>query len=121
MFGLAVDPEDALMEYLELFYRMRTAGRILDRAGVVDFATTIAPGMRDVLLTGKVYEAVGKRRAGRTEYDAVVLDATPDGPDRPLPQRQHRGGRPRQDRADPQPGRLDHGAAPLEADAPSTS
>jgi anion-transporting ArsA/GET3 family ATPase len=79
VFGLAVDAEDALMEYLELFYRMRTAGRILDKAGVVDFATTIAPGMRDVLLTGKVYEAVGKRRAGRTEYDAVVLDGPPTG------------------------------------------
>jgi anion-transporting ArsA/GET3 family ATPase len=35
--------------------------------------------MRDVLLTGKVYEAVGKRRAGRTEYDAVVLDGPPTG------------------------------------------
>src|SRR3954452_10147952 len=32
VFGLAVDAEDALMEYLELFYRMRTAGRILDKA-----------------------------------------------------------------------------------------
>jgi anion-transporting ArsA/GET3 family ATPase len=79
VFGLAVDAEDALLEYLELFYRMRRAGRLLDRAGIVDFATTIAPGLRDVLMTGKVYEAVGKRRAGRTEYDAVVLDAPPTG------------------------------------------
>jgi anion-transporting ArsA/GET3 family ATPase len=79
VYGLAVDAEDALLEYLQLFYRMRGAGRILDRAGIVDFATTIAPGMRDVLLTGKVYEAVGKRRAGRTEYDSVILDAPPTG------------------------------------------
>src|SRR3954447_5323339 len=79
VYGLAVDAEDALLEYLQLFYRMRGAGRILDRAGIVDFATTIAPGLRDVLLTGKVYEAVGKRRAGRKEYDAVILDAPPTG------------------------------------------
>ncbi len=79
VYGLAVDPEDALLEYLQLFYRMRGAGRILDRAGLVDFATTIAPGLRDVLLTGKVYEAVGKRRSGRTEYDSVILDAPPTG------------------------------------------
>jgi anion-transporting ArsA/GET3 family ATPase len=79
VFGLAVDAEEALLEYLELFYRMRSAGRLLDRAGIIDFATTVAPGMRDVLMTGKVYEAVGKRRAGRTEYDAVVLDAPPTG------------------------------------------
>ena len=79
VYGLAVDAEDALLEYLQLFYRMRGAGRILDRAGIVDFATTIAPGLRDVLLTGKVYEAVGKRRAGRREYDSVILDAPPTG------------------------------------------
>lgn len=79
VFGLAVDAEEAFLEYLELFYHLRRAGRLLDRVGVIDFATTIAPGMRDVLLTGKVYEAVGKRRAGRTEYAAVVLDAPPTG------------------------------------------
>src|SRR5689334_23622226 len=38
------------------------------------FATTIAPGMRDVLLTGKVYEAVRRKKDGRPVYDAVVLD-----------------------------------------------
>jgi anion-transporting ArsA/GET3 family ATPase len=45
----------------------------------VDFATTIAPGVRDVLLTGKVYEAVRRRQGGRPVYDAVVLDAPPTG------------------------------------------
>ena len=52
--------------------------------GVVDFATTIAPGVRDVLLIGKVYEAVtrttGHRRGqGALAWDAVVLDAPPTG------------------------------------------
>jgi anion-transporting ArsA/GET3 family ATPase len=48
---------------------------------VVEFATTIAPGVRDVLLTGKVYEAVQRnsRNKGAIEYDAVVLDAPPTG------------------------------------------
>ena len=117
VYGLAVDAEDALLEYLQLFYRMRGAGRILDRAGIVDFATTIAPGMRDVLLTGKVYEAVGKRRAGRKEYDSVDPRCAPDRADRPLSQRQLRGRRPRQGRSDPGPRRLDHAAAPLPATA----
>ena len=47
--------------------------------GAIDFATTIAPGMRDVLLTGKVKEAVTRTRDGRRVYDAVVLDAPPTG------------------------------------------
>jgi anion-transporting ArsA/GET3 family ATPase len=77
--ALAVDVEEALLEYLAMFYNLRSAGRALRRMGAVDFATTIAPGMRDVLLTGKVKEAVTRTRQGHRVYDAVVLDAPPTG------------------------------------------
>ena len=69
VYGLAIDAEDALLEYLDTFYHLGLAGKALDRFGAVDFATSIAPGLRDVLLTGKVYEAVRrgeKRRRTRT-------------------------------------------------------
>jgi len=79
VFALAVDPEEALLEYLEMFYHLGRAGRGLRKVGAIDFATTIAPGMRDVLLTGKVYESVRRRSGGRRRYDAVVLDAPPTG------------------------------------------
>ena len=58
MYALAIDPEEALLDYLEMFYNLKRAGRVLKRFGVVDFATTVAPGMRDVLITGKIKEAV---------------------------------------------------------------
>jgi anion-transporting ArsA/GET3 family ATPase len=78
--ALAIDPEAALLEYLDMYYHLGRAGRALDRFGVVDFVTTIAPGLRDVLLTGKVYEAYRRRRKNKTlVYDAVVLDAPPTG------------------------------------------
>jgi hypothetical protein len=79
VFALAVDAEGALLEYLDLFYKLGRAGRALDKMGAVDFATTVAPGLRDVLLTGKAYEAVRHNRGGRRTYDAVVLDAPPTG------------------------------------------
>ena len=84
LLGLAVDAKAALLEYLEVFYRLGRAGRTLERIGAVDFATTIAPGLRDVLLTGKVYDAVRTRQGSRRgdtpyEYDHVVLDAPPTG------------------------------------------
>jgi anion-transporting ArsA/GET3 family ATPase len=80
VFGLAIDAEDALLEYLETFYHLGMAGKALDRFGAVDFATSIAPGLRDVLLTGKVYEAVRRGTSKRPNaYDAVVLDAPPTG------------------------------------------
>ena len=64
-----------------MYYQLGRAGRALDRFGVIEFATTIAPGVRDVLLTGKVYEAVQRnsRNKGADQYDAVVLDAPPTG------------------------------------------
>jgi len=80
VYALAIDPEAALLEYLEMFYNLKRAGSALKRLGAIDFATTIAPGMRDVLLTGKVMEAATReRRGGGRLYDAVVLDAPPTG------------------------------------------
>jgi anion-transporting ArsA/GET3 family ATPase len=79
VYALAADPESALIEYLEMFYNLRHAGRTLTRLGLVDFATTIAPGLRDVLLTGKAAELTRRRTGGRYVYDAVVMDAPPTG------------------------------------------
>jgi anion-transporting ArsA/GET3 family ATPase len=62
-----------------MFYKLGRAGRALQKFGAIDFATTIAPGVRDVLLTGKVKEAVTRTAGGRRAYDAVVLDAPPTG------------------------------------------
>jgi anion-transporting ArsA/GET3 family ATPase len=90
VFGLSVDAKAALLEYLHMYYRpFGRAGGVLERFGAIDFATTIAPGVRDVLLIGKVYEAVRRRRDHKVKghsaprsapaYDAVVLDAPPTG------------------------------------------
>jgi anion-transporting ArsA/GET3 family ATPase len=78
--ALAVDAEAALLEYLAMFYNLGFAGRTLKRMGAIEFATTLAPGLRDVLFTGKIKECVGRTDAnGRHRYDAVVLDAPPTG------------------------------------------
>lgn len=79
VYGLAIDARQAMYEYLDMYYHLGGAGRVLDRMGVIDFATTIAPGLRDVLLTGKTYEAAKRTRGKRHVYDAVVLDAPPTG------------------------------------------
>ncbi|WP_338146475.1 ArsA-related P-loop ATPase [Streptomyces boncukensis] len=80
VYALAIDAERALLDYLQLFYKLGSAGRALKKLGAIDFATTIAPGLRDVLLTGKACEAVRRRdRKQRPVYDAVVMDAPPTG------------------------------------------
>jgi anion-transporting ArsA/GET3 family ATPase len=79
LLALSVEPKAALMEYLELFYHLGRAGKVLEKMGAVDFATTVAPGLRDVLLTGKIYEAARRRDKNGPAYDAIVLDAPPTG------------------------------------------
>ncbi|MFJ9704797.1 ArsA family ATPase [Streptomyces sp. NPDC101234] len=80
VYALAIDPELALLDYLQMFYKLGGAGRALKKLGAIDFATTVAPGLRDVLLTGKACEAVRRKdKAGRFIYDYVVMDAPPTG------------------------------------------
>jgi anion-transporting ArsA/GET3 family ATPase len=78
--ALAIDIEAAFLEYLDMFYNLGIAGRAMRRIGAVEFATTIAPGLRDVLLTGKIKESVTRTdKNNEPVYDAVVVDAPPTG------------------------------------------
>lgn len=79
VYALSIEPEAAMLEYLEMFYNIKRGGVVLKRIGAVDFATTIAPGLRDVLLTGKAGESVRSKEQGKFRFDAVVLDAPPTG------------------------------------------
>ena len=79
VYALAIDTEEALLDYLDMFYNLRRAGSALRRMGAIEFATTIAPGLRDVLLTGKFCEAVKRTEGDVPVYDAVVVDAPPTG------------------------------------------
>lgn len=79
--ALAIDIEAAFLEYLDMFYNLGIAGRAMRRIGAIEFATTIAPGLRDVLLTGKIKESVVRLNKGAKDpvYDAVVVDSPPTG------------------------------------------
>jgi anion-transporting ArsA/GET3 family ATPase len=78
--ALAVDVEAALLEYFQIFYNLGFAVRSLKKMGAVEFATTLAPGLRDVLLTGKVKETVTRLGSdSKPVYNAVVVDAPPTG------------------------------------------
>ncbi|ODR05736.1 ATPase [Mycobacterium sherrisii] len=78
--ALAIDIEAAFLEYLDMFYNLGIAGRAMRRIGAIEFATTIAPGLRDVLLTGKIKETVIRvDKSKQPVYDAIVVDAPPTG------------------------------------------
>jgi anion-transporting ArsA/GET3 family ATPase len=80
--ALAVDPDESLREYLAR-YGFAPLARLLTWAHLNRFITAAAPGLGDVLLVGKIWEAA--TRAARpgfrspAGYDLVVLDAPPTG------------------------------------------
>ncbi|HZD71202.1 MAG TPA: ArsA-related P-loop ATPase [Actinomycetes bacterium] len=78
--GLAVDPDAALRDYLGR-YGFAPLARLLSWAKLTTFITAAAPGLGDMLLVGKVWEAVTRRQGQpqRPVYDLVVMDAPPTG------------------------------------------
>jgi len=80
LFGMSIDPEASLLEYLEMFYGARRLSKLVVGSTAVEFATTAAPGIKDVLLIGKVKEMERRRDDdGRFHYDLIVVDAPPTG------------------------------------------
>lgn len=80
LFGMSIDPEASLVQYLDMFYGARRISRLVVGSSAVEFATTAAPGIKDILLIGKVKEMERRRDPdGRRTYDTIVVDAPPTG------------------------------------------
>lgn len=78
--GASLDPAEAVYEYLELFYGLKRIQWVMEKSNAIDFVTAAAPGLRDLLLIGKVYEVESRRGDdGRRTYDLIVVDAPPTG------------------------------------------
>ena len=83
---VGITARDALIEYLWLFFKMRTLSRTLARAQVLETVTDGVPGFRDLMIAGKMYELTSWRQTSheaeakrRPAYDLVVVDAPPTG------------------------------------------
>ena len=78
--ALSVAPRQALTDYLDHSFRLGLAGKVLEMSGLVDFVTELAPGLQDVLLIGKVYQASRRQMKEASDaVQAVILDAPPTG------------------------------------------
>ena len=74
LFGMAMNTEDSLREYLKLFVRIPFVGRIGPLAHTFDFVADAAPGVKEILAIGKLCYEVRERH-----YDLVVVDAEASG------------------------------------------
>jgi anion-transporting ArsA/GET3 family ATPase len=74
LYGMAMNTEDSLREYLKLFIRIPFVGRIGPLARTFDFVADAAPGVKEILAIGKLCYEVRERH-----YDMVVVDAEASG------------------------------------------
>lgn len=68
-----ITPDEALLDYLREHGLNRISGRLVS-SGAVELVSTAVPGIRDILVLGKVKQI---ERSG--EYDLIVLDAPAAG------------------------------------------
>ncbi len=77
--GMTVEADEALVEYLRVVYGIPKISRALIRSKAVEFATHTAPGLKDILLIGKVKQSESERVDGRFRHDMLIVDAPPTG------------------------------------------
>ncbi len=79
LFHLALHPEEVLDEYLEVALKVPRVRRFGPIRKVFDFIATGAPGVKEVLVPGKVGFEERAIDRGRPRWDIIVVDAAPSG------------------------------------------
>ncbi|MHB8262609.1 MAG: ArsA family ATPase [Acidimicrobiales bacterium] len=74
LYAMSMDTEAALREYLHIFMHMPVVGRIGPLASAFDFVANAAPGVKEILITGKLCYEVRERN-----YDLVIVDSAATG------------------------------------------
>ena len=80
VWGLTIIPEDALAEYLRVQYHMKRISKVFMSTHFVDYITTAAPGLEDILVLGKIwYLEQNRPGTGGQGFDTIIVDAPAAG------------------------------------------
>jgi anion-transporting ArsA/GET3 family ATPase len=75
IYGMTISPEDALTEYFDVQFHLKRLARPISTSQLAYYVTHAAPGLRDILMLGKVWYSSTRKR----EFDLTVLDAHATG------------------------------------------
>jgi anion-transporting ArsA/GET3 family ATPase len=79
IYAMNIVPDEALAEYLDVQYHMKRIARIFSSSHFVDYITATAPGLKDILVLGKVWYLEQGRARGGVQFDTIILDAPAAG------------------------------------------
>jgi anion-transporting ArsA/GET3 family ATPase len=80
LWGMSIDPDRALLEWLQALGG-RVSGRLLASSGTFQYFAAAAPGAKELVTMVKIWQLTREDRRGRRGdgYDLVVLDAPATG------------------------------------------
>lgn len=79
VWGLNIVPDRALTEYLDVQFHMKRIAKVFSTTQLVDFVTTTAPGLKDILVLGKIWYLEQGRQDNGLNFDTIIVDAPAAG------------------------------------------
>jgi anion-transporting ArsA/GET3 family ATPase len=81
VWGMNIVPDEALAEYLDIQYHMKRIAKVFSSTHFVDFVTATAPGLKDILVLGKIWYLEQGPDSGGSEhdFDTIIVDAPAAG------------------------------------------
>jgi anion-transporting ArsA/GET3 family ATPase len=78
IWGLSMQPRDSMQEYLSLMLRV-PGFSLRPLQGFMEYTSNAIPGLKEILVTGKVYYEEKAEDEGRPRWDLIVVDGAPTG------------------------------------------
>jgi anion-transporting ArsA/GET3 family ATPase len=81
VWGMNIVADESLAEYLDVQYHMKRISRIFTSSHFVDYITTAAPGLKDILVLGKIWYLEQGRLSeqAKQRFDTIIVDAPAAG------------------------------------------
>ena len=77
--ALQLLPEDALEEYLRIYFKVPRLARLTPLGRVFDFVATGVPGAKDMLIVGKIAYEEKRLDHGKPDWDLIIVDSAATG------------------------------------------
>ncbi|MFN8015274.1 MAG: ArsA family ATPase [Acidimicrobiia bacterium] len=79
IFLYQIKTDEALAEYLYLNAKIPTWAKLTPLARLIDLISNAAPGVREILLVGKICHSVKLMNEDQSDFDVIIVDAPSSG------------------------------------------
>jgi anion-transporting ArsA/GET3 family ATPase len=81
LWGISIDPDESMREYVLLQLKVKAARDLLFRSKIFNYLAAATPGLRELVTIGKIWELTlpNRKVKGAVNYDVVIVDAPATG------------------------------------------